>query len=126
MQDGRLVGCVVLSPLGVQGRPGLCGVEIGPVCVDPEFRGQRIGTELVDTGIYEAIEHGKAFICARYWLPSKLIDEMEFAPAGGEGIETPFDPGDVMFVQLAGAMEVGEAARIEYPSPWAEIVDMSP
>lgn len=124
VQDGRLVGCVVLSNIGVQGRPGLCGVEIGPVCVDPEFRGQRIGTELVDTGIYEAIEHGKAFICARYWLPSKLIDELEFAPAGGEGIKTPFDPGGVMFVQLAGAMEVGEGVCVEYPTPW--IAPLSP
>lgn len=120
VQDDRLLGCVAFSNIGVQGRPGICGVEIGLVCVDPSLRGKGIGTELVNEGICKAAEHGKAFICAQCWMPSTLRDKLNFVSSADAGIRTPFDPVGIMFMQVEGTAIVQKGAVLEYPSPWSQ------
>jgi putative acetyltransferase len=111
--DGRIVGHVLFSPLGIEGGPGsLVAASLAPLAVAPDRPGQGIGSALVCRGL-EACR--AASIDAVFVLGDPAYyRRFGFDSAAALRFETPF-PGEA-FMALAlkrGALD-GAAGTVHY------------
>jgi putative acetyltransferase len=66
--DGKIVGHILFYPIGVFGKLGAVG--LGPMCVDPWMKRERIGTSLVNGGLQVVKDSGSAlvFVLGHDWF----------------------------------------------------------
>lgn len=62
VQDDRVVGHIVFSPVMIEGDRTLDGMGLGPMAVLPEFQHRGIGSQLVQAGIEILKNQGSLFI----------------------------------------------------------------
>ncbi len=113
IQDGKLIGACRIWPIEI-GEARVAAIFVGPVAVDPDFQGQRLGLSV--TG--EALE---AATKAR-WSAAILIGAPDYF--GELGFETarhgqlslpgPQDPTRIMVRKLAGDAE-GLSGHVRVP-----------
>ena len=66
--DGKIVGHILFYPIGVFGKLGAIG--LGPMCVDPWMKRQKIGTNLVNVGLERINASGASlvFVLGHDWF----------------------------------------------------------
>jgi putative acetyltransferase len=66
--DGKIVGHILFYPIGVFGKLGAVG--LGPMCVDPWMKREKIGTNLVNRGLERVNDSGAAlvFVLGHDWF----------------------------------------------------------
>ena len=97
VSKSKVVGHILYSPIVVGGK--FIGAALGPMAVLPDYQGQGIGSQLVDTGNRQLKEAGCAFIIVlgHTWFYPRF----GFTPAHELGITCQWDvPDDVFMVLL--------------------------
>lgn len=112
----RIVGYILLTPIQINSESNSKrSLALAPVVVDPDLRGKKIGSQLIEEGHRRATELGFDNIV--------LIGHHSYYPRFGYkpcyefGIEVPFNaqPQNVMIHELVpGAME-NIRGNVEYP-----------
>ena len=115
-RDGRLVASVRLTPITIGGRPALL---LGPLVVDPEYKGQGAGRTLVRMVLAEARRQGHKVVMLVGDLP--YYGPLGFTFLGRDVITLPawVDPDRVLVCGLAeGALDGlgGPAERVRQPA----------
>ncbi len=115
-RDGRLVASVRMTPISIGGRPALL---LGPLVVDPEFKGQGAGRDLVRMTCAEARRRGHTVVMLVGDLP--YYGPLGFTFLGRDVITLPawVDPDRVLVCGLAdGALDglAGAAERVPLPA----------
>ncbi len=62
IQDDRIVGHIVFSPVWIEDDKTVDGMGLGPMAVLPEFQRQGVGSRLVQAGIEILKKHSSPFI----------------------------------------------------------------
>jgi putative acetyltransferase len=109
---GEVVGHLLLSPVTVEGRPGLDAVGLGPMAVRPELQGKGIGSLLVREGLAE-MRHRQVAGVVVLGHPD-YYPRFGFAPASRLGLRCEYDcPGEAfMALELSpGAFAGGGLVR---------------
>jgi len=74
MHNTELIGYILLCNVGIKNRPGVCGVAVTVLYIDPVFQRKGVGTFLMTTIIKRSRELHKAFIvapgCSAFFLKS--------------------------------------------------------
>ena len=114
-RDGRLVASVRITPITIGGRPALL---LGPLVVDPEFKGQGAGRTLVRMSCGEARRRGHTAVMLVGDLP--YYGPLGFTFLGRDVITLPawVDPDRVLVCPLAeGALDglSGPVERVALP-----------
>ena len=111
-REGRLVASVRITPITIGGRPALL---LGPLVVDPEFKGQGAGRSLVSMACGEARRQGHRVVMLVGDRP--YYEPLGFTFLGRDVITLPawVDPDRVLVCALAeGALDglSGPAERV--------------
>jgi predicted N-acetyltransferase YhbS len=113
--DDRLVGSVRMTPIAIGGRPALI---LGPLVVEPQFKGQGTGKTLVRTALAAAKASGHRAVLLVGDLP--YYGPLGFTFLGRDVITLPawVDPDRVLVAGLApGALDGlrGKAENLRKP-----------
>jgi predicted N-acetyltransferase YhbS len=110
LHDRRLVGTVRLTPITIGSRPAML---LGPLAVEPAFKGQGAGKALVRMALEKAAELGHAVVLL-------VGDEPYYGPLGFERLKpnaivmpAPVDPMRVLVAGLRPGALDGLAGRAE-------------
>lgn len=84
--DGKIVGHILFYPIGVFGKLGAVG--LGPMCVDPWMKRERIGTNLVNLGLGRIKDSGASlvFVLGHDWFYPRF----GFSVDATKEFETPY------------------------------------
>jgi putative acetyltransferase len=84
--DGTIVGHILFYPIGVFGKLGAVG--LGPMCVDPWKKREKIGTALVNGGLQVLNQSGAplVFVLGHDWFYPRF----GFTVKATEEFETPY------------------------------------
>jgi putative acetyltransferase len=84
--DNKIVGHIMFYPIGVYGKLGAVG--LGPMCVDPWMKREKIGTMLVNRGleIVQASGAPLVFVLGHDWFYPRF----GFTVKATEEFETPY------------------------------------
>jgi predicted N-acetyltransferase YhbS len=118
-RDGELIGSVRLTPIRVGERPGLL---LGPLVVDPTYKGLGYGKALVRHAVAEARGAGHAFIVL-------VGDEPYYGPLGFKRLPpkrvtlpAPVDPARLLVTELKPGAARGLTGMVRgdrgAPSQW--------
>lgn len=119
VREGRVVGHVVCSPVGLPADPGAAALVLGPIGVVPGEQGAGIGSDLVEAvldgaagaGVDHVFLHGSPAFYSRFG----------FEPAGRYGFENPFDTPTAEFqVWLLSERQPG-GGPLDYPAAFAAV-----
>jgi putative acetyltransferase len=85
-KDGKIVGHILFYPIGVFKKLGAIG--LGPMCVDPWMKRERIGTALVNRGLEFIRQSGASlvFVLGHDWFYPRFGFNVEAT----EEFETPY------------------------------------
>jgi predicted N-acetyltransferase YhbS len=102
--NDRLIAGIRFTPLSVDGRAG--ALLLGPLVVDPEFKGQGYGKTLVDTGLTRAREEGYHLVLLVGDMPYYGRFGFKPVPPGQISLPGPVDPTRLLAFELQpGALE---------------------
>lgn len=108
--DGSVVGCVVLSPVTIDGAPSE-GVGLAPVAVLPAHQGRGIGATLVAAGLAAC---RSAPFCVVLGEPS-YYHRFGFRPAERHGLTSLYDAGEAfMVLSLPGGGLPDDGGLVRY------------
>ena len=96
--DGCLVGGVRFTPLNVGGKTG--ALLLGPLVVDPAFKGQGYGRSLVDSGLTRAREAGYTLVLLVGDMPYYGRFGFQQVPFGQITLPGPVDPRRLLAFEL--------------------------
>jgi putative acetyltransferase len=84
--DGKTVGHILFYPIGVFGKLGAVG--LGPMCVDPWMKREKIGTALVNGGLQVVKDSGAplVFVLGHDWFYPRF----GFTVKATEEFESPY------------------------------------
>ena len=85
-RDGKVVGHILFFPIGVFGKLGAVG--LGPMCVDPWMKREKIGTALVNGGLQVVKQSGSSlvFVLGHDWFYPRF----GFSVEATADFETPY------------------------------------
>ena len=94
--DGKIVGHILFYPVGVFGKLGAVG--LGPMCVDPWMKRERIGTALVNGGLQVVKDSGAplVFVLGHEWFYPRF----GFTVKETDEFETPYKGPHFFAVRL--------------------------
>ena len=94
--DGKIVGHILFYPVGVFGKLGAVG--LGPMCVDPWMKRERIGTALVNGGLQVVKDSGAplVFVLGHEWFYPRF----GFTVNETDEFETPYKGPHFFAVRL--------------------------
>lgn len=102
--EETLVGTVSLTPLLIGGRQGAC--LLGPLAVIKDYRGNRLGLELMNDGINEAVARGYSLTILVGDLPYYQRAGFKPVPPGHLAMPGPVDPGRLLALEMEeGALD---------------------
>ena len=101
LQDGKLIGACRLWPIEV-GAARVAAIFVGPVAIDPDFQGQRLGLSVTGEALEAATKAG--------WGAAIIVGAPDyFGELGFEAVKPgrltlpgPQDPSRIMVRKLAG------------------------
>lgn len=113
--EERVVGHAALSPVTIADQPSLRGLlGLGPVAVDPAWRGRGIGSALVEQAVAEAREDLRARAVFVLGDPG-FYGRMGFQPAAEIGFTSDYGSGPQWMVRLLrGPLPEGWTGRVRY------------
>jgi putative acetyltransferase len=116
VEEGRVVGHILFSPITIQTRKGLIpALALAPMAVHPEFQNQGIGSKLVREGLDRCRNFcHKIVVVVGH---SVFYPRFGFTSARAKGLETPFPVPDEAFMVIElvpGALD-GISGMIVYP-----------
>jgi putative acetyltransferase len=97
IQDGRVVGHIMYSPISVGGHA--TSAALGPMAVLPELQRQGIGSQLIQTGSRKLQAAGYPFIIVLGH--ADYYPRFGFKPASAYGIQCEWEVPDEVFMVLA-------------------------
>lgn len=117
VDEGRVVGHVMYSPLRVA---GATGCALGPMAVDPAVQRQGIGTTLVETGNEQMRHDGCPFVVV-VGHP-EFYSRFGFRPARPLGVTCEWDvPDDVFMILVLDEIAMsGVTGKVEYRPEFSE------
>ncbi len=96
--NGRLVASIRFTPISIGGKAG--ALLLGPLIVDPEFKGQSYGKTLTDTGLTRAREEGYALVLLVGDMPYYGRFGFQPVPVGQITLPGPVDPARLLAFEL--------------------------
>jgi putative acetyltransferase len=116
IEDGRLVGHVILTEmrLGGQRRPDV--LALGPIAASPERQGNGIGRGLVEESIRRADEEGAAMIVLVG--DPDLYRRFGFRLAGEFGVSSPPYPDEYVQVRTLSAYDPEIRGEVAFAEPF--------
>jgi predicted N-acetyltransferase YhbS len=108
-----LIGSVRVTPVTIGGRPGLF---LGPVTVEPPFRGRGVGRQLIERALAAARKAGDQLVFLVGDVP--YYGRLGFAPVpkGQVTLPGPVDPERLLVCELAQGAFSGVSGRMQ-PDP---------
>lgn len=115
--DDKIVGYLLLYPIGLKGPSALNALGLAPLSVDPEYQQQGIGSAL----LREAHKRAKrSFDLITLVGHPTYYPKFGYEPAHKHNIVFPFDlPQEILMVKLLKEpLDLSATHKIVYPSPY--------
>ena len=115
LKDNQIVAHILFSPVTVESNDqSFGGIGLGPMAVLPDYQGQGIGSQLVQTGLEKCRQAGHEFVVV-LGHPS-FYAKFGFMPAKPLGLLCEFEiPGDVFrVIELSENVLAGRGGLVKY------------
>ena len=115
LKDNQIVAHILFSPVTVEsGDQSFGGIGLGPMAVLPEYQGQGIGSQLVQTGLEQCKQAGHGFVVV---LGHPMFyAKFSFMPAKPLGLLCEFEVPDDVFrvIELTENVLTGRGGLVKY------------
>jgi putative acetyltransferase len=119
--ENEVVGHILFSPAVIESEDGTVqGVALAPMAVLPEYQRQRVGAELIRTGITKLRSTGCPFVVVLGH--AEYYPRFGFKPASSQGIRSEWEvPDDAFMILVLNESEMkGISGLAKYRPEFAE------